>query len=461
MNRSVRFAAALSATALLALATAMPALADPGEKGIRMRGGEPRAERPDDVAPSPRTERAAPPRFDRAPARSTLPAPAPVAGETGMSAGSKPAAPRWSDGASGRGGSDWRGEGNRRDRPGWSPAPPVVTADDGGPGAPPPWTRPARDADTRTGRTGRERDASAAEARRRWGEERRWGDEQRAPGAPVAGMPGRDEPADLAEGIRAGEPDERTLPPGGRRPTSAWGSADRRPLPGRDPGPSDPEERQRWLETDSSQATWRERAAIAEARQVSERDRRRAEEAARRYHADSARALRWHWANDPRWRFDIRFGFYDPFWRSDPRWGWYDPRWGWDPRWGYDPRWGWSAYFGRGYDWYWGVSPRTAIREDPLLRRWALDLFDRDRDGRLGPRETDRASWALLRVADLNGNGRLDGREIAFARSEIRRFGWDRFRWDDRWERDWNRPGWREDIGWNDRWGWDDRPGWR
>lgn len=131
---------------------------------------------------------------------------------------------------------------------------------------------------------------------------------------------------------------------------------------------------------------------------------------------------RWHWRHDPRWRFHTRWGFYDPLWRFNIHWGWYDPRWGWDPRLGYDPRWGWR--WPHAFDWRLGVRAETVIDHDPVLRRWALASFDWNRDGWLDPRERRAAAQTLEDVADLDGNRRLDARELAFARAEIGRFGW-------------------------------------
>ncbi len=430
MTRAAVPTAPLALAALLA-ALAHPVLADPGEKGNRVRGGEPRSEFSDD-APSPiARDHGGSPRWDDRPARSSpVPAaPRPAFGDPGSSdiaVGRRPALE----------------ERRRGGGPGEMVRPPLPALDSGGGELAVQSASPSAMRDDRR-------------PRRRPGRDDAGSGDSWVPGA------GRSVAGEPSAGLD--EPDDRALTPAEPRLRPAWtGQPDRRPALRGDAGPSDPEQRRRWLETDSSNATWRERAAIAEARDVAERERRRAEDAARRAHADSARALRWHWATDPRWRYDIRYGFYDPFWRFDARWGWFDPRWGWNPRWGFDPRWGWGPSYGRGFDWSWGVGPRTAIRQDPLLYRWALEVFDRDRDGRLGPRETDRAAWALLRVADLNGNGRLDGREIAFARAEIRRFGWERFRWDPRWERDWGRPGWHEPAGWDGPWGWSDRrPGGR
>lgn len=102
----------------------------------------------------------------------------------------------------------------------------------------------------------------------------------------------------------------------------------------------------------------------------------------------------------------------------DPRFG-FGSRWAWDPFWSYDPS--WSTPYGY-YDSNryrdsigFGVRAEDLVRNDPIIGRWALTRYDRDRTGYLGPNETYDAARELLRYADLNGDRRISDREYRIA----------------------------------------------
>lgn len=162
------------------------------------------------------------------------------------------------------------------------------------------------------------------------------------------------------------------------------------------------------------------------------------------------RDRRWadSWARrgwDPRWsqqRFD-RYG--RPFdWNRGRRYVWgynLDPRfsfgsqWLWDPYWTYDQSW-WGSYgYYDGYrnrdGWGQGVRTEDLVRSDPIVGRWALTRFDRDRSGWLGPNETVEASRAVRQLADTNNDGRINDREYRFALERLEQLAYSAYGFDD------------------------------
>ncbi|HET9810067.1 MAG TPA: hypothetical protein VFP53_00035 [Sphingomicrobium sp.] len=67
------------------------------------------------------------------------------------------------------------------------------------------------------------------------------------------------------------------------------------------------------------------------------------------------------------------------------------------------------------------VNPRAIelFEREPKLMRWALTLFDSDRDDHLSILEADRAAREFKRIADSNGNGQVTPSEYRSARDFI------------------------------------------
>jgi hypothetical protein len=395
-GRTARFALA----ALLGV-TASAAHADPGHTGNRMRGGGARAEVPD-TAQSPPPRRASGGEQRQAapgPRDTSAGAAPPRAAASGLGSEAPRAEPRFNLESRRRDGDSGRAQREAASRPagsqGWNrrSGPPRF---DGGPASPEP------DASVSPVAGGAAGVAPTSQTRREAGRPNSGGDSNGRHGRGSGDRYGGDDRGDWDRG-REDRADR------GRDRDGRYGHDNRRGSFGRnDRGSLDGDRR------------------AGEGRNSPDH---------RSYSGHPDPRYRWHWRNDPRWRFDARWGFYDPLWRFHWQWGWYDPRWGWNLQWGYDPRWGWAWPYG--VDWRLGVRAETAIDQDPLLRRWALASFDFNRDGWLDPRERRAAAQALEDGADLDGNRRLDARELAFARAEIERFGWDPrgadVRFDDGW----------------------------
>ena len=158
--------------------------------------------------------------------------------------------------------------------------------------------------------------------------------------------------------------------------------------------------------------------------------------------SSNARADRDHYWYRHGWDDRWSRGRYDPYgrlhgWDRYRRYDWrfgYDPRfffgapWIWDRYWTFNPWWwrpfgyyDWNRY---GYAYGYGVRAEDLVRSDPIIARWALVGFDRDRSGYLGPNETEDAARELRRLADLNGDRRISDREYRYALDRLRSYAY-------------------------------------